>query len=296
MSTRLAAAAAVLLFALGAVVQIWSPRLGLTLMLLGVLAAFASTALLLRGIQRRLVKHERFLTQLQKSVSTGTKKVERSLAAEAAESAKGRSALLREVRAVQNAREATTTPDHASAAAATAAPGSPPSAGTAGAGRAATPEVTNPFTDETLHSMLSPRRLLKIAGLYTADGLPDHEPSIWTPGEVVASLERVHPDLVLIDEQALRDSPVWSSATTAVGTALMQELLGGVTWAQEHRVLVYLLPSSLPPDVHSSALRHSAAVVLPLTAADLDAAAGAPQTSLLHRLQELAAARMEGAS
>ena len=294
MSTRLAAAAAVLLFALGAVVQIWSPRLGLTLMLLGVLAAFASTALLLRGIQRRLLKHERFLVQLQKSVTTGTKKVERSLAAEAAESTKGRSALLREVRTVQNAREATTTPDHASAAA--AAPTSPPPAATPGAGRASTPEVTNPFTDETLHSMLNPRRQLKIAGLYTAGSLPDHEPSIWTPGEVVASLERVRPDLVLIDEQALRDSPIWSSATTAVGTALMQELLAGVAWAQEHRVLVYLLPSSLPPDVHSSALRHSAAVVLPLTAVDLDAAAGAPQTPLLHRLQELAAARTEGAS
>ncbi|MGP9613491.1 hypothetical protein ACT3TE_09550 [Brachybacterium sp. AOP42-B2-9] len=290
MTTRIAAAAAALLFVLGAVVQIWSPRLGLTLMLLGILAAVASVLFLQRAIQKRLMKHERFLVKLQQSVTTGTKKVERLVTAGNATASKHSASLERQVKLLAERPGAPTVPAAQPAASAS----SPPSR--TGIGRASTPDVTNPFTDESLHSMLAPNRAQKIAGIFTTDHLPDHEPSQWIPGDVVSSLERSTPDLIVVDEGAIRDSAVWSSAYSAVGTALMRELLDGLTWAQDHRVPVYLLPSTLSPDVHSSALRGSSAVLLPLDTEALDAAAGAPQTPLFQSLQELAAARTEGAA
>ena len=76
----------------------------------------------------------------------------------------------------------------------------------------------------------------------------------------------------------------------------MRELLEGLRWAETHKIPAYLLPSTLPPDVHSSALRTSTAVTLPLTADALEASAGAPQTPVLRKLQELARARKEGAA
>lgn len=290
MTTRIAAAAAALLFALGAVVQIWSPRLGLTLMLLGVMAAVASVLLLQRGIQKRLMKHERFLVKLQQSVTTGTGKVERLVTAGNATASKHSASLERQVTLLSERPGAATVPAPQLAAAATAAPAR------TGIGRASTPDVTNPFTDESFHSMLTPGRVQKVAGIFPPDQLSEHEPSQWISGDVVPSLERSTPDLIVVDESAVRDSAVWAGAFSAVGTALMRELLDGLTWAQDHRIPAYLLPSTLAPDVHSSALRHSSAVLLPLGTEALDAAAGAPQTPLFRSLQQLAAARTEGAA
>lgn len=72
MSTRIAAAVAVVSFLAGVVVQFWSFRAGLILMLLGLISASASVLIMQRAIQRRLMKHDRFLTQLQRSVTNGT--------------------------------------------------------------------------------------------------------------------------------------------------------------------------------------------------------------------------------
>lgn len=290
MTTRIAAVAAVLLFALGAVVQIWSPRLGITLMLLGVMAALTAVLFLQRTIQRRLIKHERFLVKLQQSVTSGTKKVERAVATGNAKASKSTTSLQSQLKLLAERPETQT-----------AALSRPPSDTAApqvktDIGRASTPEVTNPFTEESLHTMLAPGRVQKVAGIFAAEQLPEHESSAWIPGDVVPSLNRSTPDLIVVDEGALRDSAVWGDAVTAVGTALMRELLDGLTWAQEHRVPAYLLPSVLAPDVHSSALRSSSAVMLPLDADGLDASAGAPQTPLFHTLQQLAAARTGGAA
>lgn len=293
MSTRLAAAAALVLFVLGAVVQIWSPRSGLTLMLVGVMAGIASITLMQRTLQRRLIKHERLLGTLQKSVTQGTNKVHRTVTAGNKQSGKYGSSLMRRVQDV-NDRLKHGSPAGTASAPTTTSAGASSLRPAAFAGRAATPEVTNPFSDETLAAMLTPQRVLRVSGIFDAAGLPELAARPWLPGEVVPELERHQPDLVLLDEQVLRSSPVWSSATTGVGTALMRELLEGVAWAETHKVPVYLLRSALPPDVHTAALRSSSAVSLPLGAADLEAAAGAPQTPLLIRLQKIAAARTEG--
>lgn len=290
MTTRIAAAAAALLFVLGAMVQLWNPRFGLTLMLFGVLSAVASVLFLQREIQKRLMKHERFLVKLQHSVTTGTQKVERMVTAGNATASKHSVNLERQVKLLVDRPGAPAVQVPGPADAATPTPVK------AGIGRASTPDVANPFTDESLHSMLAPGRVQKVAGIFASDQLPEHEPAHWIPGEVVTSLERSTPDLVVVDEESLRDSAVWSDAVTAVGTALMQELLDGLIWAQDHRVSAYLLPSNLSPDVHSSSLRSSSAVLLPLDTETLDAAAGGPQTPLFQSLQQRAAVRTEGAA
>lgn len=66
MSTRLVASIASMLFIFGAVIQIWTFQLGLTLMLLGLSGAFITTLLLLRSMQRRLMKHDRLFDQLHR--------------------------------------------------------------------------------------------------------------------------------------------------------------------------------------------------------------------------------------
>lgn len=294
MSTRLAAAAALVLFVLGAVVQIWSPRSGLTLMLLGVMTGIASITLMQRTLQRRLIKHERLLGTLQRSVTQGTNRVHRAVEAGNKQSGKYGSSLMRRLQDV-NDRLKHGTP--AGTAPATSTPSSAGSASrrpAASAGRASTPEVTNPFSDETLTTMLTPQRVLGVGGVFDPRALPELTARPWLPGEVVEALERDRPDLILLDEEVLRSSAVWASATTGVGTALMRELLEGVSWAETHKLPVYLLRSALPPDVHTAALRRSSAVTLPLGEAELEAAAGAPQTSLLSHLQEIATARTEG--
>lgn len=73
MRTRIAATVAALFFLLGAIAQIWNPAVGLTLMLLGIVAAVASGLLMQQGIQRRLIKHERFILKLQRSVASESK-------------------------------------------------------------------------------------------------------------------------------------------------------------------------------------------------------------------------------
>ncbi|HLR45000.1 MAG TPA: hypothetical protein VK065_07420, partial [Brevibacterium sp.] len=253
-------------------------------------AAVASVLFLQRGIQKRLMKHERFLVKLQQSVTTGTRKVERLVTAGNATASKHSASLERRVKLLAERPAAAPGPAPQVPDAAAAAPAR------AGIGRASTPEVTNPFTDESFRSMLAPGRVQKVAGVFLPDQLSEHEPTQWMPGDVVLSLERSTPDLIVVDEGAIRDSSVWAGAFSAVGTASMRELLDGLTWAQEHRVPAYLLPSTLAPDVHSSALRRSSAVLLPLGTEALDAAAGAPQTPLFRSLQQLAAARTEGAA
>ena len=284
MKTRLAAAASAALFVIGALAQIWAPRIGTTLMILAVLAALAALLFMLQQLQRRLIKHERFITGLQKSVKQSS---------DAATRRHGQ--LLLEFKHVKAGLES---PAKA-AAAAPAAAAEPPKGSTAtkpspgGVGRAGTPEVTNPFTVETLASMLAPQRRLVIGGLFTGAELPEHTAAPWMPGDVLRSLEEQRPDLIVLDEAVLAVSPIWSSATSAVGTSLMQELVRGVTWAAGRHIPVYLLTARIGPDVHTGALRSTAAVALPLTGADRDAAAGAPQTPVLARLEKIARSREE---
>lgn len=284
MKTKLAIAGAVLFFAAGAVVQLWMPQLGLTAMLLGVMCALAAVVLRQQAVMRRLTKHERLIVQVQKTAANGK-----------TETATYGASILRRVKQLTDE----------SASPSGAAP-APPAAATQGvgarssgaerqvAGRAATPEVSNPFTEESLQSMLTPGRTLKVGGVFSPDVLPEGDHVVWVPGQVSESLERQKPEVLLIDEQEIQESALWSSATTGAGTALMRELLEGIRWAKQHGVPVYLLPSQLAPDVHSSALRSAPVLLLPLDDATLLASAGGPQTPLLRSLHEVAVARGEG--
>lgn len=281
MKTKVAAVAAVVLFPLGAIAQIWAPRIGLTAMLLGVMFALAFVVLRQQTLLRHLVKHERLILQAQKTAANGKH-----------ESATYGASILRRVKLLTNESEGTIVNlEHASTGRMPSAPPADPIA-TPGSGRAATPDVSNPFTNETPNSMLTPGRALKVAGIFSPKMLPQGEPISWMPGGVVSSLEEERPELIVIDEQELRDSALWSSATTGSGTALMKDLLEGIRWAKPLGIPTYLLPSTIAPDVHSATLRNSAAVRLPLDADILEAAAGAPQTPVLQRLQELATGRV----
>lgn len=292
MKTRLAAAAAVVLFVVGALAQIWASRLGLTLMLLAVLAALAALMFMLQQLQLRLIKHERFITGLQKSAKQSSNAATRRHGQLLQEFKHLKAGVERSRKAPVVAPASTAaTPTGPAAATPTGPAAAKPSPG--GVGRAGTPEVTNPSTDETLASMLSPSRRLVIGGVFRGAELPEHTAAPWMPGDVLRSLEEKRPDLILVDEAALAASPIWSSATSAVGTSLMQELVRGVTWAAGRHIPVYLLKARLAPDVHTDALRSTAAVSLPLPEADRDAAAGAPQTPVLSRLEEIARTREE---
>lgn len=281
MKTKVAAIAAMLLFALGAIVQIWLPRTGATVMLLSFLCAFAVVVLRQQAILRRISANERLIVQTQKTAANAK-----------AETALYGKSILRRVKLLTDER-----PQYASPGASTVAlerpeaPNSPPNPE---AGRAATPDVSNPFTVETIESMLRPGRRLKVAGIYSPHLLHDVEHAHWNPGDVVASLERDRPEAILIDEAEVRSSPVWMSATTGTGTTLMKDILDGIRWAKPLQIPVYVLPTTLAPDVHSSVLYQSSVVRLPLNADDLEPAAGGPQTPLLQRLNELAADRSRG--
>lgn len=285
MKTKASIAAAVIFFAAGAIAQIWAPQLGLTAMLLGVMSALAAIVLRQQAVLRRLAAHERLITQVQKTAANGK-----------TETATYGASILRRVKQLTDESGAQAGAQHQppSQAAQGAGAGSN-AAAELGAGRASTPEVSNPFTEESLHAMLTPGRRLKVGGVFSQRSLPDGEHVVWAPGQVSESLERQKPEVLLIDEHEIQASPLWSSATTGAGTGLMRELLDGIRWAKAHGVPVYLLPSSLAPDVHSSALRSASVLVLPLDEATLRASAGGPQTTLLRTLHEAAVERAGGA-
>lgn len=286
MKTKLLVAGAASVFVLGAVAQIWAPRLGLTAMLLGVMAASAVIVLRQQLILRRLGTHERLIKQAQKTAANGK-----------TETATYGASILRRVKLLTDDPVVLSTlrGDQPSPA-----PGHVNTEQSSlvghGAGRAATPDVSNPFAHETLDSMLTPGRVLKVGGVFFPTQLPGGDHSVWVPGDVSASLERERPELLVIDEQAIHESPRWSSATTAAGTALMRELLEGIRWAKARGIPAYVLPTTLAPDVHSGALRGSSALVLPLDEASMQPAAGGPRTPLLRALHELATKRQGGAS
>lgn len=284
MKTKIAIAAAVMFFALGAVVQVWLPQLGLTAMLLGVMCALATVVLRQQLLLRRLSRHERLIKQVQRTAANAKTEtvtfggsILRRVKVLTDEVTPSRSGASSNAAVHQGARQPTTPEVSA------------PEQQTAG--RAATPEVSNPFTNESLHSMLTPGRVAKVAGVFSPSSLSEGEASIWTPGEVVASLERARPDVLLIDERELRHSASWSSSMTGAGTGLMRELLNGIQWAKGRGIPVYLLPSRLAADVHSAALRAAPVLVLPLDDNTLEASAGAPPTRLLSGLQETAVTR-----
>lgn len=285
MKTKISLAAAVLFFAFGAIAQIWLPQLGLTAMLLAVMSGLAAVVLRQQAVLRRLALHERLIAQVQKTAANGK-----------VETATYGASILRRVKQLTDDPGAKTGAHHDQPAEAAGAG----SAGTRmtgehGAGRAATPEVSNPFTEESMLSMLTPGRAMKVGGVFSLHSLPEGEHAVWAPGQVAASLEAHKPEVLLIDEQEIRESPLWSSATTGAGTGLMRELLEGIRWAKARGVPAYLLPSSLAPDVHSSALRSAPVLVLPLDDATMQASAGGPHTPLLRALHDIAVERVDAA-
>lgn len=282
MKTKLSLAASMACFAVGAVAQIWLPQLGLTLMLLGVMAGLAAVVLRQQAMLRRLSKHERLIAQVQKTAANGK-----------VETATYGASILRRVKQLTDEALAQPSARPGRSTEARDLSGSP--ATEQGAGRAATPEVSNPSTDESLLAMLTPGRTLKVAGVFSPDTLPRGQHAVWTPAQVAASLEAQRPEALLIDEREIRESPLWSCATSGAGTALMRELLEGVRWAKARGIPAYLLPSSLAPDVHASALRDAPMLLLPLDDAALLSAAGGPQTPLLRALQAIALERQAGA-
>lgn len=281
MKTKISIAAAVILFAVGAVAQLWVPQLGMTGMLLGVMCGLAAVVLRQQAVLRRLAKHERLIAQVQKTAANGK-----------TETATYGASILRRVKQLTDDAVAPSGSSSQQPADAASGAGARSTAGSEhGAGRAATPEVSNPFTEESLLSMLTPGRTLKVGGIFSPQSIPAGEHEVWAPGQVSASLERQKPEALLLDEQEIHDSALWSSATTGAGTGLMRELLEGVSWGKAHGVPTYLLPARLAADVHSSALRRPPVVVLPLDDATTRASAGGPQTPLLRTLHEIAVQR-----
>ncbi|MGO1736853.1 MAG: hypothetical protein ACTHZ9_11110 [Leucobacter sp.] len=285
MKTKISALAAVIFFVLGAFAQIWAPQWGLTAMLFGVMCALAAVVFGQQTVLRRLSKHERLLKQVHKTAWNGK-----------AETATYGGSILRRVKQLTDEGAAPRSSSNDQPARPTESEARLNASPQQSAGRAATPEVSNPFTDESLHSMLAPGRKLKVAGVFSPRSLPGVEHMAWIPGDVSASLARTRPESLLIDEQEVQDSALWSSATSGAGTRLMSELIDGVRWAKAHGIPAYLLRASVAPDVHSSALRSAPVVVLPLDAESLEASAGGPQTSLLQELQQIAIERGNDAS
>lgn len=281
MKTKVAAAATMFLFPLGAIAQIWVPRIGTTAMLLGILFAVAVVVLRQQSLLRRLAANERASLQAQKTAANAK-----------AETALYGKSILRRVKLLTDERSQP--PVQSMPASTTEQPETPDKPEKPEAGRAATPDVSNPFTVETLGSMLTAGRKLKVAGIYSTQLLPEVEHMLWVPGSVASSLEQDRPEVVVIDEEEFRASPVWSSVISGAGTALMRDILEGIRWAKSLQIPIYVLPSTLAPDVHSSALDRSPAIRLPLNAEELEPAAGGPQTPLLRGLNELAAERSRG--
>jgi len=283
MKTKISVAAAATLFAVGALSQLWIPQLGLTAMLLAIMCGLAVVVLRQQALLRRLSRQERVLLQVQKTAANAK-----------TETVTYGGSILRRVKMLTDEVEGSRAgPNPSPAAQQVGGQTATPAASNEqhGAGRVATPEVSNPLTNESLHSMLTPGRVVKVAGVFSPRTIPEGEASPWVPGDVFASLERERPDVLLIDERELQDSSRWSSATSGAGTGLMRELLDGIRWAKARGIPVFLLPSTLAADVHSAALRAAPVLVLPLDVDAMEAAAGGPQTRLLHSLHEIAVAR-----
>lgn len=296
MKTKVVAIAAMFLFPLGAIGQFWLPRAGETAMLAAIMCAIAVTVLRQQSILRRLSRNEKLIIQTQKTAASS--KAETALYGK---SILRRVKLLADERADVPATNVSTadtdvqgTANQNAGAATSFLEKSADYAGNPAIGRSATPDVSNPFTVETLDSMLAAGRGLKVAGIYSPQLLPDVEQMPWTPGNILSALERNRPEVIVIDEEEFRSSPVWATATGGAGTALMKEILDGIRWARPLQVPIYRLPTTLPPDVHSSMLDLSPATRLPLTTDDLEPAAGAPQTPFLQHLNQLAADRSRG--
>ncbi|MBE6480960.1 MAG: hypothetical protein E7Z94_01005 [Actinomyces ruminicola] len=278
MKTKLSLAVIVVLAVVGLVVQVWLPRVGVSIAALGFLAAAISLILLVQRINVRLARIDRRLAKLQQSVSWGNQQTTKY----------GNSIFSRVKNARLSPSDGGLPPERPQVKASVSRAVEKP---VVSAGRVATPDVKNPFSDETLATMLMPGRLLKAAGLYDTAGLPPHDAVIWEPGEVLRSLELSTPDVVVLDEEFISHSPVWGSAMTAVGAGLMKELVQAQNWAKRHGVQVFLLPATVAPDVFSKALRGTTTDVLPLDQEQKSEDYGAAHTALFEALVERAARR-----
>lgn len=277
MATRITAGISIFLFVAGALFQFWFPSLGATLMNLAILSGLAAVLFMLRGIQARIRKNERYILNLQKSAQVqrdGLQSVDKWLRTTVPALLEGNSSPMQQSTGAKKPVEQETN-----------------SAGSVGIGRSSTPDVANPFTEETLNSMLKPGRELTVAGIFNPSDIATSQQTLWIPGDVISSLERRRPDLLVLDELEISQSSKWSVSMTSVGTRLMKELLDALDWATKKRIPVLIMPGAVRPDVHSSTLRTDASVTLPLTAEQLDAAAGAPLTPVLQRLQQIALQR-----
>lgn len=279
MKIRLAAASAAVAFTAGLIAQIWNFQLGLVLMMIGLLGALITILIHQQAINRRLMKHERFLTQLQNSVAS-TK----------AETTRYGNSIFRRIRALTGeappgpTNPAPVTPDQ-----------SPMITDKLNVGRVATPEVKNPQAKETILSMLDPERQIAIAGIMEKRMFSECQFTAWYPGNVEESIKTSRPELIILDERAIFSSAAWSKSMAGAGAALMKELLRGITLAQAQQIPVYLLQDpTLKVDIYSAALRKANVVALPLRAPTLEAAFGAAQTGTVQRLQQIAIDR-EGA-
>ena len=258
------------IFALaGTVLQFWNPQLGILFIGYSILLAVTAGLLLLRLIQKRIIKHERMLGQIQRTASDtkmetlkfGTSIFKRVDRAEYNHSPSGSSSLA--PKTINTDEQPTEKPNFQ-------------------AGRAATPEVANPFTNESFTSMLNPDREPSVSGIFGdlfPAGISQRQ---WRPGQVLEQLEK-----------EINHSPVWSRSFTSVGTALMKELTQAIAWARQHQIPVYLIPADqVTTDIHTSKLRGPAVIELPLDDSQSASAFGGPRSQLVTIVNTIASQRL----
>lgn len=269
------------IFALaGTVLQFWNPQLGILFIGYSILLAVTAGLLLLRLIQKRIIKHERMLGQIQRTASDtkmetlkfGTSIFKRVDRAEYNHSPSGSSSLA--PKTINTDEQPTEKPNFQ-------------------AGRAATPEVANPFTNESFTSMLNPDREPSVSGIFGdlfPAGISQRQ---WRPGQVLEQLETARPDSIVLDEKEINHSPVWSRSFTSVGTALMKELTQAIAWARQHQIPVYLIPADqVTTDIHTSKLRGPAVIELPLDDSQSASAFGGPRSQLVTIVNTIASQRL----
>ena len=164
------------------------------------------------------------------------------------------------------------------------------------AGRSSTPNVTNASADAAVASLLDPTRAVAVHGVLsrsTAAALPSGAVvKPFVPGRAAESLATdAVVDLIVVDEAALSDGQ-WSRSTGAAGIAIMRDLLEAIRVAQSRGIAAVVIPASDVPDIHSDALKSSAAIRLPLTEALIEPAAGAPLSAVLVALDGVALRRV----
>lgn len=120
-------------------------------------------------------------------------------------------------------------------------------------------------TRGTLSSAIEPEPYMRKVAVVASQSLKKHLQDSFHvislhPGLAEAQFEAENPSCLIIEEAALQDGP-WSTALSATGTALFQEILGVRNRAAANGLQIYVLPSNLI-EVSTRVLRSRASVLV----------------------------------